>query len=902
MLRGDDPNSPAAGYKEGGGIEPLVDRRVRNRHRLAGVVRPQRAVDAAGDISRRTAHDDRLRPSRVGAEVRAHPPAASDPGPRAAVLQPPLVAAERKAIVRVQRDAVALLEAGPGPLGVDVLIVLRDVPRAAAATAEGRRVVARPGEGVFELVSQSARLVLSEIDGRRIENRTALRRRPGERLDALDAQPVGIAVRRTHDLEVRADRVPILRGDLIRAKQRTLHADHRLVGGADDVVAVDAVVVAGLVDVDAGEGALHQQRPAQPADVRAGGRKRRLLREPPRDPGVRVVVVLNLPAASELELRWTAPCRREPRRDVVGVLLDQRSRERPAERPCFAGLHRRCGREIRSDIEVDETAVLLDERISEIPAHAQVERQVAAGPPLVLKEEPKVPPGQGRLARAVGDRRLLRHPEEEIGEVEPGQSAERAAIGGVDPGEHERAVGVALVVGRRLVVVEHAARLDLMPAERPAPVDVGADAIADRTGRVHVAQPGDARKAQSRQPPGKRAVGHALDPDGVGDVGDAAEVVDRSRRRMVVVGRQAELVASALNVELVRKAVVAGFAGAAQRAEHVQLIVVRLLILEVQVHVDVGARAGRAPPRARRDPRSPCPPARPRCPAAAAPAAGAGLLPGEAVLEMQLHLVLTGIGRRRAVIVARRARQRRRGVVLQQRQRLRADTVGRNLVARERLAGQRVDEGRADRGEVAAAHGVGRHRRVLIERGRAGAAGVRDRAASSGCSVLVDAGDLERDLRREVVVVIRVLRFDTANLRTQLLGRAIQRGPAERVVGGPLNPLPAAEVRVAAASTTWRRHLAHPDRLGPGRWDCRRRVHLAPGSWRRLESAKPPVAGIEVGRQEFAAGEASRRSFSTPRSTRAASPVTANASARASEPKPAAIRRRGIASADSKRL
>ena len=111
---------------------------------------------------------------------------------------------------------------------------------------------------------------------------------------------------------------------LIGAEQLALHADHRLLGGPDDIIAVDAVVVAGLIDVDAGEGVFQQQCLAQPADVRAGGRKRRLLRETTRDPRVGAVVVLNLPAAAVLDLPRTAPCRREPRRDVVGVLLDQR--------------------------------------------------------------------------------------------------------------------------------------------------------------------------------------------------------------------------------------------------------------------------------------------------------------------------------------------------------------------------------------------------------------------------------------------------------------------------------------------------------------------------------------------------------------------------------------------------
>src|SRR5688500_5327531 len=132
------------GYREGGGVEPLIDRRIRDRDGLTVVIRAQRPVDAARTAPRRAAHPDGLRPSRVGAAMRAHPPATGDPGAEASAIQPPLVGANREAIVPAHGNAVALLEAGPGPVGVDVLIVLRDVARAPASTAaaDRRRVVA----------------------------------------------------------------------------------------------------------------------------------------------------------------------------------------------------------------------------------------------------------------------------------------------------------------------------------------------------------------------------------------------------------------------------------------------------------------------------------------------------------------------------------------------------------------------------------------------------------------------------------------------------------------------------------------------------------------------------------------------------------------------------------------
>ncbi len=206
-------------------------------------------------------------------------------------------------------------------------------------------------------------------------------------------------------------------------------------------------------------------------------------------------------------------------------------------------------------------------------------------------------------------------------------------------------------------------------------------------------------------------------------------------------------------------------------------------------------------------PRAPCWPPPPACPPprppatllAAASAAATGL-GGEVVVETHLHIVLTREVRRRAVIVARRAVQRRRGVVLQQGQRLRAETLQRNLITRKRLAGRRVDERRGDRRKVAGTHGVGRHRRVLIERVCSGAARIRDRHRRPVVGVLVDARELDRELCREVIVVIRVPGFDTADLRAQLLRGAVQRGTGERVGGSPLNPLTLAEVLVAPAS------------------------------------------------------------------------------------------------------
>ena len=108
----------------------------------------------------------------------------------------------------------------------------------------------------------------------------------------------------------------------------------------------------------------------------------------------------------------------------------------------------------------------------------QVERQIAAGPPLILNEESKIASRQRCLTGPIGNGCLLRHPEEEISEVESGHPAQ-SAVGRIDPGEDELAVGVVLVVRPALVPVVRAAGLDLMSAERAPPGDVRGDAIAN---------------------------------------------------------------------------------------------------------------------------------------------------------------------------------------------------------------------------------------------------------------------------------------------------------------------------------------------------------------------------------------------------------------------------------------
>ena len=85
------------------------------------------------------------------------------------------------------------------------------------------------------------------------------------------------------------------------------------------------------------------------------------------------------------------------------------------------------GSEVRVHVEVDEMVVRLVVRRDVLVAEAVVERQVAAGAPVVLDEEIPFTAAHLDVPGTVLHRRLLRVAEEEVGEVEPGAGHGAAA-------------------------------------------------------------------------------------------------------------------------------------------------------------------------------------------------------------------------------------------------------------------------------------------------------------------------------------------------------------------------------------------------------------------------------------------------------------------------------------------
>src|SRR5262249_24709749 len=134
--------------------------------------------------------------------------------------------------------------------------------------------------------------------------------------------------------------------------------------------------------------------------------------------------------------------------------------------------------------------------------------------------------------------------------------------------------------------------------------------------------------------------------------------------------------------------------------------------------------------------------------------------------------------------------------------------------AGERLSAAGVDELGRRRREVARPHRVGWNRRVLIEHVVRFVAVVVDLKVGAAILVLVEAGNLDRTAERAAEGVLRERRLGDGEVRTHLVGRAVQRGAAERVAHRALIwPLSS---RTAAAECE-RTRAAEPARSGTAR-------------------------------------------------------------------------------------
>src|SRR5690606_38322490 len=126
----------------------------------------------------------------------------------------------------------------------------------------------------------------------------------------------------------------------------------------------------------------------------------------------------------------------------------------------------------------------------------------------------------------------------------------------------------------------------------------------------------------------------------------------------------------------------------------------------------------------------------------------------------------------------------------------------RDLVAGERLAGRRVHQLRVERREVAVAHRLGRHRRVLIEDLITARAVVVD-GEEAPARAVVDAGDLHRPAERAAEALPRIGRDVRRIALAQLERRRVQHRSAEAVGA-------AAAVGVLAAAAAAYHEAAEP--------------------------------------------------------------------------------------------
>ena len=204
---------------------------------------------------------------------------------------------------------MALIEVRQRVLRVEILIVLR---HDRAARAERRGVVHRFGERVGGAEAEAARHPALNRNARQRQQRPPAGRLPDERLHTRDAQrPVRIAVRRAQQVQARAARAGVSRGDRTRSVG-TFASDGRVprLNHAQPVAGIDAEVVRRVsvppTRPDSSESGILKR-----TGIRLGFGKRRLADQLLRDRGVRRRVVCD--AVARVEHRTAArsgtPCR-----------------------------------------------------------------------------------------------------------------------------------------------------------------------------------------------------------------------------------------------------------------------------------------------------------------------------------------------------------------------------------------------------------------------------------------------------------------------------------------------------------------------------------------------------------------------------------------------------------------
>ena len=516
---------------------------------------------------------------------------------------------------------------------------------------------------------------------------------------------------------------------------------------------------------------VEQERPAQRAEPRVGGGKRRLRRQALRHRLVHRRAVGDAVAAADHGLAVHPPRHPRARREVVAIRVDGARRERAGVRPRLAREDGCDGGEVRVGVQVDEVVVRLPVRRQVLVAQARVDRELRIHTPVVLdKQAPRARPEPDR-ARTVVQRGLLRHAEEEIREVQAraGRSragARRRVIARVEPGEDEAAARVA--VGP--AVVEHpaevAAPAERVPLVRLHLVQAHGDGLVRPDRRRLVAKAAHARERQRRDAPRERIRRDARDADLAGHVGLVGIEVGRLGPRAVVLDVQR--VEDPPPVEGVGHRHVPRSALGRPDRRRKRTVAIGIGPAVLHAEGDVG----------------PAPAAHPAAAAAASARAARGASPAlhgpERLREPDVDVIRAVAGGRRAVVVLRVVRLVGQRVVLHERQRRRIDPRRRDPVVRERQPGQRIDQRDVRAREVAGAPRGRRHDRIRLVQVSAEAAVVVEEERLARLP-FVDAGNLERpaDVQRQPLIEIRGL---SARVRRERVRRGIE-GRSREVVG-----------------------------------------------------------------------------------------------------------------------
>ena len=215
---------------------------------------------------------------------------------------------------------------------------------------------------------------------------------------------------------------------------------------------------------------------------------------------------------------------------LLASVVHQRARERAGVRPGAAGHDRRHGGEVRRRVEVDHLAVLLGERPQQLVAEPEVEGQRRALAPVVLHEQAHRSAVQLDVAGPVLQARLLRQPEQEVGEVEAVAARGRRAARGVQAGEDERPARVRIGAVARGVPPVVAAEPQRVRPDRPRPGVGRRDAPVGALRRIEIAHARQAAERQIGNAPVERIGRDAGDAGVAGDVHDVRIPIDGLRR------------------------------------------------------------------------------------------------------------------------------------------------------------------------------------------------------------------------------------------------------------------------------------------------------------------------------------------------------------------------------------